>query len=840
MTKHLLLATASCALALTSFHNASAQTKTSGSALVELGEIVVTARKRSEDAQSVPITITSLSDKDLEKRSISSFADLANGTPGLFVTTASGGNLQTVYLRGLAPANTSTDLNTDANVGLFIDGIYQTSRNTLDIISVLDVGGIEVAKGPQSALYGRSTFAGAVGISTKRPSHDFSAATSATIGSDEDYRIRGTVSGPLAEGLYGRIAAGYISYDGYGKNASNTSDNLGGYKKAAISGSLEWDPTDTFSARLTGFYTDSKTEPTPDNLFNPSGFNCGTTNAATGLFTLYCGELKTGSTSSLTSNIPDTHAKNAQLSLDMKWDFDWGSLVSVSGLNASQNIGYTDYDVSGTGRIAGVCTLGAACATNPTYSRIVNLNAYSSVREKVRTVSQEIRLQSRDDAKFKWMIGGYYFNSRIPLYASGLSFDSSSLASNERYITFNQVSPAATGVGTYNALANLFASSDPLGTQMFASYTKSATRTTSLFGSVGYSFGKVNVSAEARYNADSKWSQTFSTTAYKTINGVDVPATGTFPTAGKAYHHTFKNVTPRFSIDYQYSPTVFFYGTAAKGVRSGGFNPNAVGGTSGILASEVAYGEEENWTYEAGLKSRLFDRRVLFNAAVFHTDWKNVQSRAYTANPSIVVPTAVILNAGSIKSDGVELQTDWLVNNSITLGGSLTYADPKFQDGAYDSSSSLYCVTASGTAAPGCRITTVKLANGSTATVPLISGNRPTRSVKTQWNLHATAKHAVWNDWMAEGRVDVNYTGSSYVNLTNTSKIGDRTLTNLRLTVSKDAYSVALWATNVFDKTYAANSYLQSSRVGYPSALNIPEIYIGEGRRIGLTVSASY
>lgn len=840
MTRRLLLTTASCALALIASDPANAQVNTTASPAVELGEILVTARKRAEDVQTVPISITSLSDAELEKRSINSLADLGNGTPGVFMTTSTGGNLQTVYLRGLAPANTSTDLNTDANVGLFIDGIYQTSRNTLDMISVLDVGGIEIAKGPQSALYGRSTFAGALGITTKRPSHDFSAAGSATVGADKDYRARATVSGPLAEGLYGRVAAGYTTYDGYAKNASNSSDNLGGFKKAAISGSLEWAPTDAFSATLAGFYTDSKAEPTPESLIDPRSFNCGTTNAATGLFTLYCGKLKSGATSSISSNVPDTHAKNAQLALDMKWDFDWGSVVSVSGANASQNIGYTDFDVSGTGQLAGVCTLGAGCAANPTYSRTIQLNAYSSVREKVRTVSQEIRLQSRDDAKFKWMLGGYYFNSTIPLYASGLSFDSSSLALNERFIGFSQLSPAATGVGVYNALANLYASSDPLTKQMFASYTKSATRTKSLFGSVGYSFGKVNVSAEARYNADSKWSQTFSTTAYKIIDGVNTPSSGAFATAGTKYHHTFKNVTPRFSVDYQYSPTLFLYGTAAKGVRSGGFNPNAVGGTAGILASEVAYGEEENWTYEAGLKSRLFDRRVLFNAAVFHTDWKNVQSRAYTANPSIVVPTAVILNSGAIKSSGAELQADWLASDSISLGGSFAYANPKFQDGAYDSSSSTYCVTSTGTAAPGCRITTVKLANGATATVPLISGNRPMRSVKTQWNLHATAKHAAWNDWIAEGRVDLNYTGSSYANLTNTTEIGDRTLTNLRLTFSKDAYNVALWATNVFDKAYAANSYLQSSRVGYPSALNIPEVYVGEGRRIGLTVSASY
>jgi iron complex outermembrane receptor protein len=816
------------------------------SGAVEIGEIVVTARKRAEDVQTVPISISALSAKDLEARNISNLSDLSNSTPGVAITSITGGTTLLIYLRGLAPANTANDLNVDGNVGVFIDGIYQTSRNTLDVISVLDPGQIEIAKGPQSALYGRSTFAGAMGITTKGPSHDLSGALSATAGVDKDFRVKGTVSGPLAENLYGRLSAGYATYDGYGKNAAS-SDKLGGFEKKAIAGSLEWSPTDNFTAKLSGFFTKSAVEATPSSLLSLSKFNCGTTNASTGLPTLYCGEVTTPKTSDMSADIPDTRSKNAQVALDMKWDLGWASFVSVSGLTASQNEAYSDYDVTSGGVLYGVCTLGAGCLSNGAYTRLARANLYVTSREKVRTVSQEFRLQSPDSSKLKWMFGGYYFNSMIPLAGSGLGVDSTGLAANERYVTVSQLgTPASSGVGAYDFTANLFLSGDGSDHQVSGSYTKSATRTKSLFGSVGYELGKLRVNAEARYNIDQKRAQTFSITnltsqpyLYPTIDGVHVPAAGVFPVASAPYRKTYKNVTPRFSVDYQFTPTVFAYATAAKGIRSGGFNTaNAVSAT-GILASEVSYDEEENWTYEAGFKSRLLDRRLLLNASVFHTDWSNAQVSSYTDNPTAVNPVRIVRNAGDIKVDGFELQTDFQATDAIQIGGSVTYSDPKFQDGAYDASSITQCVTATGTAATGCKVTTIKLASGATRVVPSIAGNRPQRAVKTQWNLHAVGRYDVFDGWTAEGRVDVNYTGSMYNNLLNTVKVGSRTLTNVRLSLAKDNYNVSLWANNLFDETYVANS-INQPRSGFPSVYSIPEIYLGEGRRVGVTVSATY
>lgn len=815
-------------------------------------EIVVTARKRAEDVQSVPITISAYSAEDLAQRNINSLADLGNNTPGVAINSIAGGNTQTIYIRGLAPANTANDLNVEANVGVFIDGIYQTSRNTLDILSVLDVGQIEIAKGPQSALFGRSTFAGAMAIQTGRTSDTLGGSASATVGADKDLRGRVSLNAPLSETVRVRFAGGYSSYDGWGTNSADTGDNLGGYEKYAVSGAIELMPSENFRAVLSGFITHSESELTPAYMLAPRSLNCGNVNAATGLPLLYCGPLVAQKVSDLTPNMPDTLNKNRQVSLLLEAKFGGVKATSVSGLTASNNRGYSDYDLTSAGVQMGVCQLGntvnAGCGANflpAPYTRLTRTNISIATIERVRTFSQELRLQSDNDSPFSWILGGYYFNSRIPLAASGLGASNGGLAANERFIQVNQLAtPAATGTGLYDSTANIFTVVDGTVTQVSGNYSDAATKTSSLFGALGYDFGGVRLNVEGRYNEDKKRAQVFSIlnpTLAPFINqpivGTSVPAAGVFPVAGTKFTKTFKSFTPRVTVDYKPSDDVMLYASAAKGVRSGGFNTANPVSATGILASEVPYEEETNWTYEGGIKSRLLDRRLLVNLSIFHTDWQDAQVSAFTQNPTAVNPVRIVQNAGAIKANGVEAQVEYSFD-MFGFGGSLIYSDPKFQAGSYDGSQITQCRV--GTAAPfssatGCpAIIGVPTANGGTQFVPSLEGLRPQRSVKVQWNLHATAEVPLQGDWQLTGRVDVNKSGSAYNNLLNTVQFGKRTLTNLRIGVDNGRYSVAAWATNLFDKAYVQNS-INQPRAGYPAAFSLPEIYLGEGRRFGVT-----
>ncbi|MEN3745838.1 TonB-dependent receptor [Sphingomonas sp. HF-S3] len=811
-------------------------------------EIVVTARLREENVQTVPIAITALSAEDLTNRNVSSLNDLTNSTPGVAITSIAGGTLTNVYIRGQAPANTTNDLNVEANVGIFIDDIYQTSRNTVDIISVLDVGQIEIAKGPQSALFGRSTFAGAMSIATRRPSDRFEGNVQATVGVDNDYRIRGSVSTPIGDKVALRIGAGYLTYGGFGDNSGDPDDKLGGTEKYAITGSLEFRPTEELTARVSGFVSHSATELSAVSALPLGAFNCGSVNAATGLRTMYCGELKASDTSSITANAPDTIAKARQVSLNLSWRRSGVAVTSVTGFTEAENRTYNDYDVSAQGTLFGVCTLGASCLPAGAYSRLQRVNLLSSNRERVRTFSQEIRLHSDTGSPFQWIFGGSYFNSRIPLAGLGIASDRTGLAANERLVQVSQATtPAATGIGAYDFTANPFLTND-LSEALFASYTSASTRTMSVFGSLGYRFGDLRIGAEGRYNIDRKRARLYSISNPTSAPGIllpisdtTTPAPGVFPLTGN-FARTFESFAPRFSIDYQATGDIFFYATAAKGIRSGGFNTANPVSPTGILADEVAYEEETNWTYEAGIKSRLFDRALLFNASVFRVDWTNAQVSAFTLNPTTVNPTRIVRNAGDIKTTGVEVQTELSLGDYFRLGGSAVYSDPKFQAGAYDASIVAQCVIGTGataTAAPGCPPVILVTTPSGVRAVTSLEGKRPQRAVKLSWNVHGILELPVSDDWKLFARVDVSHTGDAPYNLPNTAFFGERTLTSARIALDNDRYSIALWANNIFDVLYAANAIGQP-RAGVPFAFSVPEIYQGEGRRFGLTVGGKF
>ena len=824
----------------------------------DAGEIVVSARKRAEDVQTVPISINAFTAEDLAERNINSLADLGNNTPGLAINSIAGGNTQTIYIRGLAPANTANDLNVEANVGVFIDGIYQTSRNTLDILSVLDVGQIEIAKGPQSALFGRSTFAGAMSISTGRTTDTLSGSLSATAGADKDFRAKGSINLPLGDAFRVRVAGGYSSYDGWGENLADSDDNLGGYEKYAVSGALEFTPSDSFRAVLSGFITHSEAELSPAYLLAPGQLNCGTTNAATGLPVLYCGSLTPRRVSDLSPDMPDTKNKNRQVSLLLEARLGGVKATSITGLTASNNRGSSDYDVTSAGVQMGVCQLGnatnASCGGNflpAPYTRLTRTNIAIATIERVRTFSQEIRLQSDNESPFSWIFGGYYFNSRIPLAASGLGADPAGLLTTERFIQVNQLAaPAATGTGPYDFTSNIFTLPGGGIRAVSGNYSASYTKTFSIFGALGYEFGDLRVNVEGRYNSDTKQAQVFSIPnptlspfVNKPIIGTTIPAAGTFPVTGPLFRKTYNSFSPRITVDYKPADDVMVYASAAKGVRSGGFNTANPVSATGILASEVPYEEETNWTYEAGVKSRLFDRRLMLNVSVFRTDWKNAQVSAFTQNPTATNPVRIVQNSGAIKATGAEAQAELSLTDMFSVGGSVIYSNPKFQAGSYDGSQIVQCRVGTApnfTSAPGCpEIIAVPTANGGTQFVPSLEGLRTQRSVKIQWNLHAAADVPLSGDWRLKGRVDVNHTGSAYNNLLNTVEFGRRTLTNARLGFENERFSVAVWGTNIFDVAYVQNSISQP-RAGYPRAFSLPEIYLGEGRRFGVTAGAKF
>jgi iron complex outermembrane receptor protein len=344
-------ALAAAALALGAGGAAAQDAEPAGDSLA-IEEIVVTARKVEENIKEVPVAVTAFDESSIEAAGITSLTDVAALTPGLSFFNAIGGSLPVPVIRGVAP----TDIFGENNAAIFVDGVYVSGREGLNF-SQLDVERIEVVKGPQSALYGRNAFSGAINYVTKRPSEEFEAKALVESGNEDRRKGSASVSGPLlGDSLRGRAAVLYDEWDGSYSNSIPGGPDIGGYRYRSYQGSLLWLPTDSVEVDLAYYASndaldeptvigvrpncEDRVEPPPDTADNP--IQPGTR------FQNFCGEIPDldalpGMTGDRTMpKIREALGENRDLdraSLKIDWDlYERGSVTALTGYSkTSQN-----------------------------------------------------------------------------------------------------------------------------------------------------------------------------------------------------------------------------------------------------------------------------------------------------------------------------------------------------------------------------------------------------------------------------------------------------------------------------------------------------------------------
>ena len=271
-------------------------------------EITTTARKTEENVQDVPIAISALTTEEIERRNIRELEDLALATAG-FSFEDYGGGYGVPVIRGGAQTRIQ-DL--DQTTSVYLDGIYLPRQYMVDV-GTIGFDRIEVVKGPQSALFGRNAFLGAVNYVSGGPGDELDAMVRATIGSDDRLDVSGEISGPIiADKLSGRLLAAYSEFDGtwtnqnpnydgrdYGKRG--TTDNLGGWENTTFGINLEAQPTESLALEFDYYRVERFQEPPPairvevnGSILGIQGFpdtNCSPTFGANNDFRFFCGEI---------------------------------------------------------------------------------------------------------------------------------------------------------------------------------------------------------------------------------------------------------------------------------------------------------------------------------------------------------------------------------------------------------------------------------------------------------------------------------------------------------------------------------------------------------------------
>lgn len=800
------LALALCATCLT--HPALAQTETGDTTATstQLDDIVVTARKSAENLQVVPIAITALGAETLGKANAQTIRDIATLTPGLTVSGDGSGRGNQPSIRGLSFTG---DSNSEGNVAVMLDGAYISNPASMSL-GMMEFERVEVVKGPQSALYGRNAFAGAINYVPKAPPTKLEGGVELRTGSRETNSGKFSLGGPLVDGLIS--VRGSLMYDqaGGAYHDAVNGKSIGGWDKYDADFVARITPSDRLTFDL-GFYYGDDTYGRPMQAIFPA--NCGAVNAATGRSAAYCGAVPNGKNlepvasafepaSAAGNEIKVRHARaKTTYRLDgLKMELS-GSYFDVKQRSYAELFGVRD----------GLPFQLAATATQPAQS--VNLTGYSGGEFDNKDYSADVRFSSDGDSALRWAVGAYFFQTKKDVLTA-LGFQSGPIpAGRTLAIGGLQTAPLIN-------LVNLWLTPSGDASSLIG-VVKSNNRQVSAFGSLAWDVtNNLTATAEARYTDELKRSNVLSLAT----------ALNADPDGPNGQRARFKYWNPRFTVNVKVNDNHFIYASAAKGTKSGGFNQAAVS------ADELAYDPENNWTYEIGLKNTLFDRRMHLNIAAFYVDWSSLQ---------ILVPSAVatigsvIKNYGSVKARGGEVELQTKVAQGVTFSAGLAYTDPKFGSDTYDFAAPNIAVCR---LIPSCAGRIVTNAPSVRGPMTAISLNNLVRNQVSRWQYTAglDVNRPLWGAWDWFAAANYKHESSQYSQIDDIRYVGPRDTLSLQAGVERGQLRLTAWAMNALNDLTPFAATAGQGITYYNGAGSIPKAQLPDKRRIGVTVGYKF
>lgn len=580
----------------------------------KLEEIIVTARKQQESLQQVPVSVVAVSGEEIEARSIDSLSDLGQSTPNFsFTQSPTGGRTESIiYMRGVGPSTGSP------TVGVYMDGVYLASTRTSDL-EMVDLERVEVLRGPQGTLFGKNTSGGAVNIVTRKPDVSAQSVTGrmqVTGGSRDRFELLGSANVPLSpDRLALQASISRRKQDGYGRRADG--QDMANTDRTAGRVALRWQPTDSFGALLSADVLDYDETAASKNLvhvFVSPTSPVALSNAVSGI--TY--DSRWVSPDPFFSNATGPNRSSGTIwgsALTLDLDLGWAALKSISAYRAI-SAPHGDQDADG--------------------SPVTVLAFFTD--EDQRHATQEFQLTgSSFDDRLDWLLGAFYFHEV-----------------RERRDGANLLGDMALALtGDFNALSFGEARRDTLESQ-------------ALFSQLNYKLtDALRATMGVRLSRDE---------AQDEVHGFDF-VTGAPTSSAVPRKKDWNDVSPRFGLDYQWTPDVMTYVSAAKGYKQGGVDPTRPPG---------GFEPEKVWTYELGLRSEFFDRRLRLNATYFYSDYTDLQMTIGGATTDPVTggiqPFDVTDNIPGVRITGAEVELSVVPVTGLKLTGGLGLVDAKYTD----------------------------------------------------------------------------------------------------------------------------------------------------------------
>jgi iron complex outermembrane recepter protein len=633
----------------------------------KLEDVVVTAQRRSESVQDVPIAVSAFSPAELERRNISEALDIIQFVPNLMGSNNTGlGSANAYYLRGLG--NTESIATFDPPVGTYIDDIY-VSRQNGNNFSFFDVERVEVLRGPQGTLFGRNTTGGAVSVYIKKPGDEFAGFGEVGYGRFDRVSARGSVDLPLSEGFRTKISGYFNDDQGYVRNVT-TGERLNDLHNYGVRAAIQARATDKIVWDASIMYTKDESS----NLLN---FDCNPANRAdcdgrfvtTGLrrnfangATQYVGT--TGAPIGVTgrkANLPmGNDVSSVMLISNVAFENENSTLNIITGyLDLKQQFNLDFFDGRGGPSInfvAGSNGLPIASALTATGT---NVNPYPAVRG-FRTGGFAITndgKHSQFTQEFK--LSGKAFDGFID-YVTGLY-----------YIKENNTTDFA-DIFTLGTVPTGF----PL---LLADRTvKNSTKAWA-----GYAQIDVNVTEQVKLTAGVRYTDEKKTAGISDNRALcavtPVPATcmtnANVTAAGVPLQQSSKLWTPRVAINFKPTDDILLFASATRGFKSGGWNARS---TAPSLF--LPFGRETVWSYEAGAKTEWLDNRLRLNVTGFWQDTKDYQIPSAFLNPATGALVFITRNFADFRNKGVEVEFQAVPVEGLTVFAALGLQDPAFRN----------------------------------------------------------------------------------------------------------------------------------------------------------------
>ncbi|MBO9547731.1 TonB-dependent receptor [Caulobacter sp.] len=804
-----------------------------------IDSIIVTAQKREQNLQDVPVVVTAVGAKLLQDTGVRDIKDLTILTPGLTVTSTSSEASTTARVRGVGTVGDNPGL--ESSVGVVIDGVYRP-RNGVGFGDLGEMERIEVLKGPQGTLFGKNTSAGVINVVTKEPEFGFGANAELTFGNYDAKGASASVTGPLSgDKLAGRLYVAARKRDGFNDvvtgRGPSTRDQDADSNFYTVRGQLLFVPDDTSTFRVIADYSRRD-----ENCCGAVQIRTGPT---AGILALVSGQaapiaMTADPYERVAYSNRGAPAKIEDMGVSLQGDMDLpiGTLTSISAIRNWRTDNGQDSDFS--------------------LADIAYRNKDGTNFSEFRTYSQELRLAGKSD-KLDWMFGAFLADERLETRANFLYGND-----YEQYLGRLLSRSAANPAGVANFIAALTGRAPNTtftpGQGLYDRYNQRATTVALFTNDTWHVTDAFEITAGLRYTSEEKKLDTYQTTsdggigcgtvltpagqarvagivgaanAATVIGNMCLPwANPLFNGRGTQQTRTDKEWSGTVKASYRFSPEVFTYASFARGYKGGGYNldrtqssnglPTGGSGVTPIL--DTSFPAEFVDSYEIGVKNTLFNRTVLFNVSGFYQKFTDFQLNTFLGT------SFAVRSIPEVKSKGIDADFLWFTPiKGLMVQSGLTYALTKYGN--------------------------QPIPNDPTNALALLPGSRMSLAPKYSASGSLTYETPVGGDLKARFNIGAKYSSSYNTgsDLFPPKMQKAFTVVNGRVGLGSadDRWTVELWGQNLLNEKYtqvAFNGFLQgSSGLGATQATYVPandtityDAFLGAPRTYGVTLRSKF